>query len=115
MDKAFVQGRAVAHCGENARAERRCDCDWYGRYGVVSFACETVAKIRIGDAHSRKQEVDWSHGIISSHYMPTQSGGSAQGPSHEHLEHGTELLSKLKRSGDHVILGGDANSHLGPN
>ena len=33
---------------------------------------------------------------------------------HEHLEHGTERLSRLKRSGDHVILGGDANSHLGP-
>ena len=46
--------------------------------------------------------------------MPTQSGGSAYGPRHEHLEHGTELLSKLERSGDHVILGGDANSHLGP-
>ena len=48
------------------------------------------------------------------HCMPTQSGGSAHGPRHEHLEHGTELLSKLKRSEDHVILGGDANSHLGP-
>ena len=52
---------------------------------------------------------------LLSHYMPTQSGGSAHGPRHEHLEHGTELLSKLKRSRDHVILGGDANSHLGPN
>ena len=37
-----------------------------------------------------------------------------RGPRHEHLEHGTERLSRLKRSGDHVILGGDANSHLGP-
>ena len=51
---------------------------------------------------------------LLSHYMPTQSGGSAHGPRQEHLEHGTELLSKLKRGGDHVILGGDANSHLGP-
>ena len=49
---------------------------------------------------------------LLSHYMPTQSGGSAHGPRHEHLEHGTELLSKLKRSRDYVILGGDANSHL---
>ena len=51
---------------------------------------------------------------LLSHYMPTQSGGSAHGPRQEHLEYGTELLSKLKRSGDHVILEGDANSHLGP-
>ena len=51
---------------------------------------------------------------LVSHNMPTQSGGSAHGPRHEHLEHGTELLSKLKRSGDHVILRGDANSLLEP-
>ena len=51
---------------------------------------------------------------LLSHYMPTRSGGSAHGPRHEHLERGTEPPSKLKRSGDHVILGGDANSHLGP-
>ena len=25
VDKAFVQGHVVAHCNENARAERRCD------------------------------------------------------------------------------------------
>ena len=40
-------------------------CEWYGRYCVVSLFCETVAKFRIGDAYSRKQEVDWSH---SSHW-----------------------------------------------
>ena len=93
VDKAFVHWHAVAHRDENARAERRCDvpvrsdharlderrkrsgdvgtrrvhavCEWYGRYCVVSLFCETVAKFRIGDAHSRKQEVDWSH---SSHW-----------------------------------------------
>ena len=88
-------------------------CEWYGRYCVVSLFCVTRTAgnkrwigltVRIG--------VFRYH--LLPHYMPTQSGGSAHGPRHEHLEHGTELLSKLKRSGDHVILGGDANSHLGP-
>ena len=93
MDKAVVQGHVVAHCDENARAERRCDvpvrsvharmddrrkqsgdvgtrrvhafCEWYGRYCVVSLFCEIVAKFRIGDAHSRKQEVDSSHWCFS--------------------------------------------------
>ena len=93
MDEAFVQGHVVAHRDETERAARRCDgpvrsvharmderrkqsgdvgtrrvhvvCVWYGRYCVVSFVCETVAKFRIDDAHSRKQEVDWSH---SSHW-----------------------------------------------
>ena len=93
VDKALVQGHVVAHFDENARAERRCDvpvrsvharmddrrkqsgdagtrgihavCEWYGWYCAVSLFCETVAKFRIGDAHSREQEVDWSH---SSHW-----------------------------------------------
>ena len=90
----------------------------YGVVGIVlSRLFAKLAKFRIGDEHSRKQEVDWSHSshwCFSSHCMPTQSGGSTHGPRHEHLEHGTELLSKLRRCGDHMILGGDANSHLGP-
>ena len=93
VDEAFVQGHVVAHRDEDARAERRCDvpvrsvharmderrkqsgdvgtrrvhavCEWYGRYCVVSLFCAVVAKFRIGDADSRKQEVDWSH---SSHW-----------------------------------------------
>ena len=93
MDKALVQGHVVAHCDENARAERQCDvpvrsvharmddrkkqsgdagtrgiqavCEWYGWYCAVSLFCEIVAKFRIGDAHSREHEVDWSH---SSHW-----------------------------------------------
>ena len=35
-----------------------------GMVGIVLSRC-FVAKFRIGDAHSRKQEVDWSH---SSHW-----------------------------------------------
>ena len=51
-------------------------------------------------------------GLNFSHNMPTQSGERAR-TRQEHLEYGTELLSKMKGSGDHMILGGDANSHLG--
>ena len=47
-------------------------CEWNGRYCLVSFVCETVANFRIGDARSRKQEVDWALGLhrcfsVSSH------------------------------------------------
>ena len=74
VDKALVQGHVVAHCDENARAERRCDvpvrsvharmddrrkqsgdagtrgihavCEWYGWYCAVSLFCEIVAKFQ---------------------------------------------------------------------
>ena len=45
-------------------------CEWCGRCCVVSLFCETVAKFRIGDAHSRKQEVDWSHSSGRIHFHP---------------------------------------------
>ena len=93
----------------------------YGRYCAVSLFCEIVAKFRsVTCTAGNKRWIGLTVRIgvfryhLLSHCMPTQSGGSAHGPRHEHLEHGTELLSKLKRSGDHVILRGDANSHLGP-
>ena len=68
-----------------------------------------------------EQEMDWSSqfalvlsGAISFRITcRRRAEGVLTGPRQEHLEYGTELLSKLKRSGDHVILGGDANSPPG--
>ena len=124
MDKAFVQGHVVAHCDEDARAERRCGLEEYtlfvdGMVGIVLSRCFVKLWQNSGSVTRTAGNKRWivltvRIGVfryhLFSHYMPTQSGGSAHGPRQEHLEHGTEL----KRSGDHVILGGDANSHLGP-